>query len=102
MEKVKCLIRNIEEEISDAWKYADRAVTWDREGHHEAASIFAAMAKSELEHASMNERILELVSDGFSEHPEKHAAVDMLLDVVEERIEKANEDVREMLGRLGK
>ena len=102
MDKIKCLMRNIDEEISDAWKYADRAATWREAGHREAANHFAELAKDELRHASVNEQIMGMMAEEHQENHEAHKAIEMLREVSRDRIEKAHEDIHEMLGRIGK
>lgn len=102
MDKIKCLMRNIDEEISDAWKYAKRAATWREAGHREAANHFAELAKDELRHASVNEQIMGMMAEEHQENQEAYKAIEMLRDVSSDRIEKAHEDIHEMLGRIGK
>lgn len=102
MDKIKCLLRNIDEEISDAWKYADKSVTWRDAGHREAAEHFAELAKDELRHASVNEKIMGIMAEEHRANQEGHKAIEMLREVSKDRIEKAHEDIHEMLGRAGR
>jgi hypothetical protein len=55
------------------------------------------MAKQEIEHAAMNERIMGLVAEKHHDHPEHHKAIEMIREITRDRIEKAHADVRAML-----
>lgn len=102
MEKIKCLMKNIEDEIADAWDYAEAAVEWEKKGLRESASLFASMSRGELEHAHMNERIIGMVIEHYTENEDKQEAAELVREVAHDRIEEAAEEVREMLDRLKK
>ena len=101
MDKIKKLMLSVDDELSDAMMYATRAEAWHHAGHHEAAAIFASMAKAELEHAAGNERVMGMVGDKYKEgHPDKHMAIEMLRDVTKERIENVREELHEIFERM--
>lgn len=100
MDKIKKLMHSVDEELSDAMMYATRAEAWHKDGCIEAAGLFAAMAKAELEHAANNERVMGMVAERHRDHADKHMAIEMIRDVTRNRIEETKEEIHEILERM--
>ena len=60
MRLIDKLIENLDEELEDAWKYAERSVECRARGHTNRASKYKEMAHEELGHAS---QIYEFAED---------------------------------------
>lgn len=100
MDKIKKLMHSVDEELSDAMMYATRAEAWHKDGCNEAASLFANMAKAELEHAANNERVMGMVAERHRDHADKHMAIEMLREVTRDRIEDVKEEIHEILEKI--
>lgn len=98
MDKIKCLVRHIDGEITDAWGYAKQAYEWDREGHEEAARHLEAMAHDEIDHARTNLKLLVMIAEKNKEHADMRQALEIMREFTKERIKDAEEGIREMLG----
>ena len=85
MEQLKLLFSLIDDELSDAMKYASKAVhcKGTKSG---MAELFYSLSIEELKHKNMlHNQLIKEMDDYIAAHPEKEAEIDAIYDVMDER-----------------